>query len=68
MLNKEVCKKCHKKTQGKEWTDSDEFKWKQGIVICHLFNIMREISFCGEKEIPPTYCPYKLEHLLKGEK
>jgi hypothetical protein len=61
MLNKKVCKLCHKKDNW-DWVRFTENLWnKRKKVYC-----VSENNHLSINKIPST-CPYKLEHLLKGE-
>jgi hypothetical protein len=59
MLNydKEICKKCYEKNGQKNW--SYDFKTEMAPPCFDMYEKVEDL----EKR-----CPYKLEHLLKGEK
>lgn len=60
MLNREVCKKCHKDDWG-TWFPLDNDRWDKGFVYCETAdaNVLYEI-----KKEPPDNCNYRLEHLV----
>ena len=64
MLNKNICIKCCNKYRN--WNTMDEANWKKGKVYCYLPFIRSPHTFQRIFESPPQKCPFKLEHLLKG--
>lgn len=65
MLNKDICMNCCKKNrQLKLISIMDEIEWKNKKINCP-WKFSDKIS-CSIKFVP-EWCPYKLEHLLKGE-
>lgn len=67
MLNKEICKKCHKE-KGVGWKRDDEIGWnlKFGHVWCCV--IQASISKHTEDNpyLPPKDCFHYMEQLLLG--
>jgi hypothetical protein len=64
MLTKKFCIKCWAGLSKKNcyWNDADEEDWDNHKKVICRFN-ERTISI---QNPPPKKCPYKLEHLLKG--
>lgn len=62
MLNKEVCMKCRVKLRehSYEWNEDDEMLWNDGYIFCKAIR-----GWYKYRDIPSN-CPYKLEHILKG--
>jgi hypothetical protein len=65
MLNKQVCMKCINKQNNSynSWNEEDNNRWNKGMLFCCCYSKWRVKNI---KEGIPEYCPYKLEHLLKG--
>jgi hypothetical protein len=71
MLDKDVCKNCWNKKGNSifnwGWIDKDDDRWnKQNKVLCP-FITERHLEEISIYQLPPKNCPYKLEHILKGE-
>ena len=69
MLNKEICIKCIKTfyTPDKGWLSSDDEVWnKYKRVWCPHAPTMEEYETNRSIEIIPTWCIFKVEHIVLG--
>jgi hypothetical protein len=75
LLNKEICKQCiNKMALGSQWGEievqdgmSDDEVWDEyGKVACPPCKENEGIAFVDIEEEPPTWCVYKLEHLVSS--
>lgn len=66
MLNKDLCKKCRKKSSW--WNSYDDKRWDEGTIICVLDRGGRSFKkrYCISNGYPSS-CPYSLEHLVETQ-
>lgn len=79
-LDKGICKKCINKYRKEEescfmseefvrnrWGEPDESNWKLGYIFCSRDNKIG-VKIGAVKEVPPEWCKYSLEQIMKGDK
>ena len=71
MLNKQICKKCHKQNDI-DWHTADDMRWDEnGIIVCPLPHIKLEsdtMQTVTAITIIPKWCKYQLEHTVSINK
>jgi len=74
MLNKELCKKCCKKNKEKMRSPFSisalirESCWKNGYIDCPSDYVEKEETIVRYiTELPPSKCPFFLEHILTNQ-
>ena len=71
MLNKKICERCYEKQATlfevnneslDDWKNYLSENWEKGETCCIRYR--EKFGFVNINDNPPSWCPYKLEHIV----